>query len=193
MASILRVTNRNGTVSFRADVRLKRNGRVVLNESRSFPVQGAGVRAETVARRLAQDWADALTEKMKDDAALHARKLKGLTVAGLIDRYIKFVEQDKKIGESKQSVLGILARSRLGALSLVDLNAAHIIAHCRDRRAQGAKPQTVNQDVIYLGGVLKCAKPYFNLCVDMTEFMQARVQLRSLGLICKSVLSVTAV
>lgn len=186
MASILRVSNRNGTVSFRADVRLKRDGRVVLNESRSFPVQGVGVRAESAARRLAQEWAAALTEKMKDDAALQARKLKGLTVAGLIDRYIKFVEQDKKIGESKRSVLGILMRSRLGALPLIELNTAHIIDHCRDRRAQGAKPQTVNQDVIYLGGVLKCAKPYFNITVDLTEFEQAKAQLRSLGLVSKS-------
>jgi integrase len=186
MATILRLVNKDGSISFQAQVRLKRRGELLLNESRNFLVQGRGARAETAARRLAEDWAEALTDKMKDDAALHARKLKGLTVASLIERYIEFVDQDKKIGDSKRSVLGILTRSRLGALPLVELNTAHIIAHCRDRRAQGTKPQTVNQDVIYLGGVLKCAKPYFNITVDLTEFEQAKAQLRSLGLVSKS-------
>lgn len=186
MATILRLENKDGSVSFKAMVRLKRGGKLVLNESRNFLVQGAGPHAEALAKRLAEDWAAALTEKMQDEAALHSRKLKGVTIAKLIERYIAFVEQDKKIGDSKRSVLGILQRSRLGELPLAELSTAHIIAHCRDRRAQGTKPQTVNQDVIYLGGVLKCAKPYFNLSVDLTEYEQAKAQLRSLGLVSKS-------
>jgi hypothetical protein len=121
MATILRVLNKDGSVSFKAMVRIKRGGKLLINESRSFLVQGNGVRAEAAAKRLAEEWAAALTEQMKDIAALQARKLKGITVAELIERYIKFVEQDKNIGESKRSVLGILARSTLGALLLVDL------------------------------------------------------------------------
>lgn len=155
---------------------------MLLNESSRFPKKGNHPRAQSLAKRLAEDWAAALTEKMQDEAALHSRKLKGVTIAKLIERYIAFVEQDKPLGDSK----GILQRSRLGELPLAELSTAHIIAHCRDRRAQGTKPQTVNQDVIYLGGVLKCAKPYFNLSEDLTEYEQAKAQLRSLGLVSKS-------
>ncbi|WP_297575340.1 site-specific integrase [uncultured Deefgea sp.] len=186
MASILRVENKDGSISFQAQVRLRRGGKIVFNESRNFKVQGVGARAEALAKRLCEDWAEALTEKMQSDTELYKRKQRGVTVAKLIERYIAFVEQDKKIGDSKRSVLGILMRSNLGALALSDLNTAAVIGHCRDRRAQGAKPQTIIQDVIYLGGVLKCAKPYFNIVVDLEEFEQAKVQVRSLGLTSKS-------
>ncbi|WP_157670625.1 site-specific integrase [Chitinibacter sp. GC72] len=187
MASILRKENKDGTISFKAIVRLYRGGTTVLSESRSFLVMGKGPRAEAATKREAEDWAARLTDAMKDDSAIRARNLRGLTLADLIAKYIVFVEKDKPLGDSKRSALGIVASSRIGAVALVDIKPTDVIAHCRDRRAGGAKPQTINQDIVYLGGVLRRAKAFFDLDVPIEAFELGRDECWSLGLLAKSV------
>ncbi|MEJ2792176.1 hypothetical protein WAE56_02050 [Iodobacter sp. LRB] len=45
MASIIRLQNKDGSVSYQAQVRLKRDGKLLLNESRSFLAAGVGIHA----------------------------------------------------------------------------------------------------------------------------------------------------
>ncbi|WP_410498114.1 integrase [Chitinibacter sp. S2-10] len=186
MATILRIENKDGTISFKALVRLKRGGKTVLSEARNFLVLGKGARVEAATRREAEEWAAKLTEAMKDDTALRTRHLKGMTIAELINKYVAFVEKDKPLGDSKRSVLRIVSAAPLGQMRLVDLTAVALINHCRERRAQGAKPQTINQDVIYLGGVLRTAKAYFGIDAPVAEFDLGKEQCRQLGLLAKS-------
>lgn len=56
---------KDGSVAYQAQVRIKRGGKLLLNESRSFLVTGVGVRAEAQAKRLAQEWGELLTESMR--------------------------------------------------------------------------------------------------------------------------------
>lgn len=187
MATILRKENKDGSISFKAMVRLYRNGKTVLSESRSFLVMGKGSRAEATTKREAEDWAARLTEAMKDDEAIRVRSLRGLTVADLIAKYIAFLEKDKPLGDTKRSALNVVARARIGALPLVDMTPTAVIAHCRERRAEGAKPQTINHDIVYLGGALRRAKVFFGLDVPLAEFELGRDECWSLGLLAKSV------
>ena len=90
MASIIRLQNKDGSVAYQAQVRIKRGGKLLLNESRSFLVPGVGVRAEALAKRLAEEWGELLTESMRGDGAIAQRKLKGLTLKDLIGKYIEF-------------------------------------------------------------------------------------------------------
>ncbi|QBC44421.1 site-specific integrase [Iodobacter fluviatilis] len=187
MATILRVSNKDGSVSFQAQVRIQRAGKILLNESRNFKVSGAGTRAEAVAKRLAEDWAARLTEQMQDATAINQHKLKSVTLQSLIGQYIEFIEKDKPIGDTKRSVLNILARSTLlGDLPLSRLTTDIIVEYARERGSGGTLPQTINQDIIYLGGVLKTANKYFGMNIDISIFELASEYLHANGMIGKS-------
>ncbi|WP_293934392.1 site-specific integrase [Iodobacter sp.] len=186
MATILRVTNKDGSVSFQAQVRIQRSGKILLNESRNFKVSGTGARAEAVAKRLAEDWSSRLAEQMQDSAAINQHKLKNVTLQSLIGQYIEFIEKDKPIGDTKRSVLNILARSTLGDLPLSRLTTDIIIEYARERGSGGTLPQTINHDIIYLGGILKTANKYLGVNFDISIFELASEYLSANGMIGKS-------
>lgn len=91
-------------------------------------------------------------------AAFTAAKQHG-TVASTIRRFILDSEQPgaKPLGLSHRCTLNILARSPIGEVRLDELKPQDFLDHCRMRKAAGIKPQTVNQDITYLSGVLKHA------------------------------------
>jgi integrase len=187
MASIIRLQNKDGSVSYQAQVRIKRGGKLLLNESRSFLAAGVGIRAEAQAKRLAEEWAELLTEKMREQGAIAQRKLKGLTLKDLIDKYIEFFEKDKHLWASKRSVLNVLARSPMADVAILELTADKIIDYVRHRRSFGVQPQSIQQDIIYLGCVLKEAKLFAKLDVDIAQYSLANEYLKEKGMISGSV------
>jgi len=54
------------------------------------------------------------------------------------------------------------------------------------RRDSGIKPSTINQDVVWLGIILKTAAAAWKMPVELNEFESARLLLRSKGVIGKS-------
>lgn len=181
MATITEIIGRTGAVSYRAQVRIKRNGRVVFAKARTFD-----------KKKLAEAWAAKLENEMRDapdiELAIAIKKLGKLTVADLIAQYIEAIDNTptQQLGTSKRSVLGILARSDLGAVTLDQLSSLHIIQHCRTRAYGGTKPQTINQDVIYLGVVLGAAKSLLGIPASRAPVDEAIAQLKSLRLISKN-------
>lgn len=95
------------------------------------------------------------------------------TVAQLIDRYIADMngtrEQAplKPLGASHLYSLNMLKRSELGQLDATKLTKHDIKAHCIQRR-KTVCPATVNQDICYLGGVLKYAPAAWEDCEDVS-------------------------
>lgn len=81
------------------------------------------------------------------------------TVASTIRRFIVDSEQPgaKPLGLSHGYTLKRLARSPIGELRLEELKPQDFLDHCRMRKADGIQPQTTNQDITYLSGVLKHA------------------------------------
>lgn len=186
MAAILRLQNKDGSVSFQAQVRIKRGGKILLNESRNFKVDGTGPRAEAAAKRLASEWGESLTNKMQDNTALAQRALRGVTVGSLIAKYIAYMDLDKPLARSKRGTLNFLAKTVLADVPVAQLTGARIISFARERRADGTKPQTINQYIIYLGVVLRQAKNYAKLSLDMHDFDEAVIELKAKGLIGRS-------
>ena len=61
------------------------------------------------------------------------------------------------MGASHVYSLRLIQRSPLGAKLPEEVKAVDFLDHCKRRRSAGVKPQTVNQDMTYVSGMLKYA------------------------------------
>ncbi len=110
------------------------------------------------------------------------------TVSQYIVRFIADTEQPgaKKLGESQRYISQRLTRSPIGERKVAELRAQDFIDHCRWRIAGGVLPQTVNQDVTYLVGMLKYAVQIWDAPEGcLTAYMKARPLLQKQQLIGK--------
>lgn len=178
MATITKITNRDGTISYRAQVRIKQAGRVVFSEAKTFKGRSA--------KRTAENWGNNVERQVKSKEGARARELAGVTVASLIERYIAEVDPITPIKRTKRYVLQLLIDSDLGGVDAFDLSSARIIEHCRERRESGAGPATIAHDVSYLASVLGMCEPAWGLDLSKKPVEDARPVLAKMGLIAPS-------
>jgi len=111
------------------------------------------------------------------------------TVSQLIERYILEAAQpgSRPIGSSQLYTLRQLQRAPIAAKRHVDLKAVDLIEHCKARRATGVLPQTINQDITYLSGILKYAFEVWELPdAGYVAYRRAKPQLVKQQLIAKA-------
>ena len=159
MATISERKKKDGSISYRAEIRIKRAGKVVYRESESWP-----------KRKLAEQWAarreSVLSEPGALDQAIAGKLEAPLTVAELIQRYIDVVYPLKPWGRTKSDTLRQLSGAAFGRLVAVDVTAADIIDHCRSWPASAA---TVNQHYLYIRGVFSVARDLLRCDVQWAE------------------------
>lgn len=175
MATITKQLKTNGELSYRAQVRVKRAGKIIFSEARSFPKE-----------KLARDWAARLELDLKGHGAIEKRKMSKATVGTLISRYVEELEPAGKIGRTKGYVLDSLLARPIAEKEALTLDAADVIQHCRDRQEEGAGPATVLHDVSYLKSVLEHAKRVWSMPVSGRAVDEAMGTLHQLKLIGKS-------
>lgn len=133
----------------------------------------------------AKAWAQA------EEAAARATVNKGpigtgsVTVGAVIDRYVTEVKPLKPWGRSKDAALYTL-RARLGKVKLSDLTAGKVLSYAEGRRRNGAKPQTIDPEISYLGQVLRVAHAVWRYDFDKDVVSEARVALRLMGMTGRS-------
>ena len=163
MASITRRGNR-----WRALVR-----KIVPSRSKTFDTKSS-----------AQRWATQLEADIDSGASRGTAPTRGITVADLIDRYVREIKPRKRWGHSKEANLVRLRRD-CGHWKAQQITATQIIDYCTERAEQNAGPATVNGDLSYLGSVLRVARSVWRLDVpDVTK--DARMALGLVGIIGKS-------
>lgn len=111
------------------------------------------------------------------------------TVKDLIERYIAEAAQpgSRPIIGSHMYSLKQLMRMKIAEKLHDELKAVDFLDHCKARIAAGVKPQTVNQDVIYLSGILKYAFEVWELSENgYKAYKRAKKQLFKQQLIGKS-------
>lgn len=175
MATITKQLKTNGELSYRAQVRVKRAGKIIFSEARSFPKE-----------KLARDWATRLELDLKGHGAIEKRKMGKATIGTLISRYVEELEPTGKIGRTKSYVLESLLARPIAEKEALTLDAADVIQHCRDRQEEGAGPSTVLHDVSYLKSVLEHAKRVWSMQVSGRAVDEAMGTLHQLKLIGKS-------
>ena len=94
------------------------------------------------------------------------------TVSQLVHRFIgemngtEAIPGLRPLGQTHQYALEALCRRPIGSIDAATLHKSHVIEYARTRRVDVC-PATVNQDLTYLGGVLKYAGSAWDDCEEI--------------------------
>lgn len=177
MATIRPRQRRDGSTAYLAEVRIKRDGRLVHRESRTFD-----------KRRLATEWAARRESKLGKSKTFPGRKQ--LTPRGPLNKillkYRKEVSDIRPMGRSKSSHIKFLEKTNLANIDVTDINSSDLIEHARARRRSGAGASTVNNDLVWLRIILRYARAAWNVPIDLSVIDDAYEVLRTEKLVAKS-------
>lgn len=153
----------NGATRYTAIVRLRRLGKVLHRESRTFAYRSAAL-----------SWARHREVALENPAELARLRQSTSTLAELIRWYIDTFETISRWQRSKQTHLEFLERHVLGKSVAHTLTSADLICHVQSRRAGGAGPATVINDLIWIGVVLRAATSVREIPVSPEIVAQAK-------------------
>ena len=174
MAHILARKMKSG-MRYTANIRIAKNGVLVHRESKTFEL-----------RTAAEKWARAREVELEVPAAMNLAKHGRPSLASLIRWYIDEFKPVANWQRSKQSHLEFLENHPIGKSDALALTSAMLIDHVRSRRADGAGPATVGNDLTWISSVLKAAKSVNEIPVNPEIVQEARTACRELRLIKKS-------
>lgn len=170
MATIVKRKNKDGSFSYSVRIRIKRNGVIVYNETRTFDRQA-----------LAKAWAAKRENELQEVQVFGATK--AVLIKDLIERYIQ--QFAHSYGRSKNYDMKRLLNYPIVEIDAYQLQAKDIIAHCMARNKQ-AKPQTVHNDVIWLRTILKTMREVEAHSYHLDAFENSNALLKREKLIGKS-------
>lgn len=163
-------------VRYTAQIRIKRDGKVVHQE------------AETFSRRdAAKAWIEkrekALAKPGALEAAIKAPKADSHTLADAIDKYLE--QTEKTPGRTKTQVLRTIKTLDIADKPCDLITVQVLVAFGKELRAErGAS--TVGTYFSHLSKIFELASPAWGYPLDFTAFQQSRAVLKELGTIQKS-------
>lgn len=178
IATITKITRKGGVV-YRAQIRRKKGGKVTYTEARTFSRE-----------RLATDWARRRELELEHPGAMERARAGDISIAGLIDWYIRDFRRLSDWGRTKQTSLEQLRGTDIAQVAATELTTQSLIDHVRKRREGGAGPATAMNDLVWLGVVMRAAKSVRRLPVQpavVAEARQACHELRQPGPITRIV------
>lgn len=137
MATVTRLVGKNGKVSYRAQIRIRRAGTVVYSQTFTRP-----------KRALVVAWAKAREAALAEPGALDAAAHRGLSVGDVLAWFLEHSSYSG--GRSKMANIRFLQRQSIAELDALTLTVDQVMAYARERRAGGAAAATVNGDIIWL-------------------------------------------
>ena len=164
----------NGTTGYTAQIRLKREGRIVHTEAETFNTKAH-----------AREW---LTRR---EAELNGQRARGeavgrrMTVDQMIEWYQGRERPDKPWGRTKRADLARMKAGPLSGKRADQLTRADFIAYTEWRRAEGAGPATASNDLIWFRQVFRSADAVLGCPVPMGALDRAAEYLRQSRLIAK--------
>jgi integrase len=164
----------DGSTRYTTIIRLRSGKTIVHQEAKTFAHRSAAV-----------TWAKHREVELENPSTLARVQDGAPTLAELIRWYIDTFETISKWRRSKQTHLEFLERHSIGKANALTLTAAVLIDHVRSRRADGAGPATVINDLIWIGVVLRAAKNVKELPVRPEITQEASSACRELRLIGK--------
>jgi integrase len=175
MATIKARRQANGSIRYTAIVRLRRGNAILHREAKTFAHRASAV-----------TWARHREVELENPIALRRKQHASVTLAELIRWYIETFESLSQWQRSKQAHLKFLEGHAIGKANVIDLTTATLINHVRTRRADGAGPATVANDLVWIGVVLRAAKSVKDLPVRPEVVHEARTACSELRLIGKA-------
>lgn len=174
MATIQKRHRANGTIAYTAQIRIKRKGKIIHHESKTFD-----------KRKAADEWAKTREVELKKPQSLAvAMTPKTNSIATLLQRYIDEIHPVKPLGTTKHHALTRMQRYEFAKKDILDLQSSDIIEFARYRRQkEKAGPHTINIDISYLRTVIAMCKPAWNIPADISVIDEAKPLLKKMNLV----------
>ena len=112
MATIRGRKRADGTVSYTAQIRIKKNGVQVYTESQTF-----------ARKKAAEAWAARRETELSEPGALERVGKGAVLLKDIIGRYLEEVGKAQPLGRTKESALERIAASYLGAMLASELSS----------------------------------------------------------------------
>lgn len=172
--SIQKREKADGTVRHRCLVRVKKNGKILYTEQRTFTKYAA-----------AEAWGKDRVIDIESNG-FATEDTAPITLGSIISKALTDENIDSSIGRSKRFCLRLLSDCDIAKLNLIDIKPHHIIDHCKLRRSAGTGPSTIAVDVSVIRWLLRIAKSNFGHEVSQISVIEAYDALYSQDLIAKS-------
>ena len=164
----------DGTIRFRAEIRISRKGFANFKESKTFS-----------SMRLAQKWLAMREEEIEEnpDILLGRSDVTNITLANAIDKYLD--EVGNEYGRTKTYCLRLIQKFPIAQYIITKIKPADISEHVALRKAGYAKldlkpiaTSTLQHELLHIRGVLSHASVMWDVNVDLAGFDKATAQLR---------------
>lgn len=172
MGSIIARQRQEGGTAYLARVRIKREGKVIHSENRTFETQ-----------RRAKDWIRDREAELAKPGALDLAAAPTFTLAQAIERYTS--ESRRQIGRTKEQVLASISAMPIAGMSCDKITSEEIVALARSLSVT-RQPQTVGNYLSHLGSIFTVARPAWGYALDKRAMDDAMIVIRRLGLSSKS-------
>jgi len=175
VASIEKRKRKDGTIVYDVRIKVKREGLSFHRESKTFS-----------SKQIAQNWAKKREKEIEEQLALEGGVSKKMTWGDAAKHHLEFLESQDKLKRTKRTTIEFLLKRPFANLRLSEIKSKDILKHIRDRiTVDKAKPQTVNNDLAYIGSVMRHAAAILDERVDLNELQIAKEQAWANGLVCK--------
>ncbi|MBD9390106.1 tyrosine-type recombinase/integrase [Agrobacterium sp. AGB01] len=172
MGTISERKRKNGSKSYTAQIRIKRDGEVIYTEAQTFD-----------RRPAAGAWLKKRETELAEPGALDALKKEKHILAEVINRYIK--ENEKALGRTKSQVLDKIKTFSIANMKCEDIKSEDIVSFARELLV-GRKPQTVLNYISHLSTIFTLARPAWGVPLNKTAMDDAQIVLSRLGVTSKS-------
>jgi integrase len=170
MGTITTRTRSDKSIGYTAQIRLKRGGKVIHTEAKTFD-----------RRPAAEAWMTKRERELAQPGALETISQNDPTLADVIDRYVR--ESRRELGRTKAQVLQTISVAPIGGRNCSEITSSVIVEFAH---GLGVQPQTVGNYISHLASVFVVARPAWGYPLDMKAMQDARVVLKKLGSVSKS-------
>lgn len=168
----------NGSVSYTAQIRIKRDRKIIYSEAETFN------RRQNAVIWLRNREADLDKPGALDNAIANKGKETGVTLGEAIARYKR--EMTKKIGRTKEQVLEAIEADPIADLTCRQATSDQLVAYAQRLADGGRQPATVGNYLSHLSAVFSIARAAWKYDLDPIQIADAQKVLRKLGTIGKS-------
>jgi integrase len=169
MGTIVQRKRNDGSTGYMAQVRVKRKGRVVHAETKTFD-----------RKQAANAWVARRETELREPGALERLQQEDPPLSVVIDRYV--AESKKEIGRTKAQVLNTIKGHDIAAMKCSEIGSDDIVAFAR---ALPVAPQTTQNYLSHLAAVFAVAEPAWKYPLDRQAMRDAFVVAKRLGLTAK--------
>lgn len=170
MGTITPRTNKDGSTSYKVQVRIRRGGKVLHQETKTF-----------ARRQAAEAWKKKREAELADPNGLKKALADDPPLADVIRQALR--ETKKKVSKSKSNALEMLAGHEFAERRCSQVDSSALVTFMQGLEVS---PSTAGNYFSHLASVLKIARPAWGYPIDAQTVDDARTVMKRLGVIARS-------